>query len=166
MSDFGIGSSSLSQSYVRSCSTGNLFLWMCYILISIVWADLELRGCSHTLLFIILFYSWTTLSYKVMLQIILMGILFYWLCYIHCIVCTDSRSLGCSNTHLYYLMRVFSLVLSSSMELIFLSTTFSFRVLWLWNIDILIYWQESMKQTYQRALKTATDFGYLKESPE
>lgn len=26
--------------------------------------------------------------------------------------------------------------------------------------------QEAMKQTYQRALKTATDFGYLKESPE
>lgn len=26
--------------------------------------------------------------------------------------------------------------------------------------------QEAMKQTYQRALKAATDFGYQKESPE
>jgi len=26
--------------------------------------------------------------------------------------------------------------------------------------------QEAMKQTYQRAIKAATDFGYQKESPE
>lgn len=28
------------------------------------------------------------------------------------------------------------------------------------------FWQEAMKQTYQRAIKAATDFGYQKESPE
>jgi hypothetical protein len=30
----------------------------------------------------------------------------------------------------------------------------------------IIYWQEAIKQTYQRALKAAADFGYQKESPE
>lgn len=36
------------------------------------------------------------------------------------------------------------------------------------NSDLLFafYWQEAIKQTYQRALKAATDFGYQKESPE
>ena len=34
------------------------------------------------------------------------------------------------------------------------------------DIQLACYFQEAMKQTYQRALKAATDFGYQKESPE
>lgn len=36
----------------------------------------------------------------------------------------------------------------------------------MWVYSCFSFWQEAMKQTYQRALKAATDFGYQKESPE